>query len=77
MIDNLFMRDESGVAAVTLPRAGCGCFDCIDADAPLAMAYVPMQRFERLHDLERAFDTGTLFVALDKPFLGGGARCDG
>ena len=37
---------------------------------PLAMAYVPMQQFEETYEPEQALDNGTLFPALNKPFLG-------
>ena len=39
---------------------------------PLAMAYVPMQKFENLYEIDSAFCAGTLFKDLDKPFVG---RC--
>ncbi|MBS6865655.1 MAG: spore coat associated protein CotJA [Ruthenibacterium sp.] len=35
---------------------------------PLAIATVPMQRFEKLYPLEKALQRGTLFQALDLPF---------
>ena len=35
---------------------------------PLAIATVPMQRFEKLYPLEKALQRGTLFQALDQPF---------
>ena len=50
-----------------------------DADHPcaerpdcmvLAMAYVPMQKFEELYNPEVGFDRGTVFRALDLPYLG-------
>ena len=41
--------------------------DCIDRD-PLAMAYVPMQQWERTYDLDVALDRGTIFPELDLPF---------
>ena len=44
--------------------------DCIDR-APLAMAYVPMQQWERTYDLDVALDRGTIFPGLDQPFLEG------
>ena len=34
----------------------------------LAMAYVPMQEWEKLHDEETALIRGTLFEALDLPW---------
>lgn len=37
---------------------------------PLAMVYVPLQSFDQLYDLERAFEAGTLFEELDLPFAG-------
>ncbi|MBR2742557.1 MAG: spore coat associated protein CotJA [Clostridia bacterium] len=37
---------------------------------PLAMAYAPMQEWEGLYDAEAALMRGTLFTALDKPFIG-------
>lgn len=37
----------------------------------LAMAYVPYQPFENFFDNETALRRGTLFKALDQPFLGG------
>ena len=44
-------------------------FSYVD-DFPLAMAYIPMQRFENLYGLDEALCAGTLFKDLDKPFLG-------
>lgn len=40
-------------------------------DPVLAMAYVPFQKFEDLYAPETAFENGTLFSGLNKPFLGG------
>ena len=47
--------------------------DC--QDMVLAMAYVPVQRWGVLYDVEVGFDRGTLFPDLDKPFTGGGCNC--
>ncbi|MBQ6809081.1 MAG: spore coat associated protein CotJA [Clostridia bacterium] len=47
----------------------CCDFSCVD-DFPLAMAYVPMQKFINLYNIEDALCAGTLFKDLDKPFLG-------
>ena len=38
------------------------------AGLPLAMAYVPMQEWKNLYDLETGFGQGTLFEDLDFPF---------
>ncbi len=41
---------------------------------PIAMAYVPWQQFNGISDnLDEAYDTGTIFPELDKPFTG--RRC--
>lgn len=41
---------------------------------PIAMAYVPWQKFDRLYDdLEKAYKNGTVFPELNKPFTG--RRC--
>ena len=48
-----------------------GCSLCGRLDGyPLAMAYVPMQRFENLYSPETALCAGTVFADLDKPFCG-------
>lgn len=42
---------------------------------PLAMAYVPWQRYSDPYPVCKAFVRGTIFEALDKPFMGkGGCR---
>lgn len=43
---------------------------CTVRGCPLAMAYVPLQRWEALYDAQEGFGQGTIFMALDKPFLG-------
>ncbi len=41
---------------------------------PIAMAYVPWQKFDKIYDdLGKAFRTGTIFPELNKPFTG--RRC--
>lgn len=41
---------------------------------PIAMAYVPWQRFDKIYDdLEKAYFAGTIFPELNKPFTG--RRC--
>lgn len=39
-------------------------------ELPLAMAYVPMQRYGTTYESENALQRGTLFPDLDKPFTG-------
>ena len=42
-------------------------------NVPVAMAYVPWQKFKMYENLEEAFCTGTIFPDMNKPFLG--RRC--
>ena len=42
---------------------------------PLAMSYVPMQKFENLYNEEKALCRGTLFEDLDLPFKGERGGC--
>ena len=44
---------------------------------PLAMAYVPMQHFKNVYELDEALSYGTIFPELNKPFTGwkGGRSC--
>lgn len=41
----------------------------------LAMAYIPVQQFDTLFDIEAGFDSGTIYPELEKPFMGGGCGC--
>lgn len=45
---------------------------------PLAMAYVPWQKFENLFELEKGLQVGTIFKDLDFPFTVGmcARRCN-
>lgn len=43
---------------------------CVDS-MPLAMAYVPVQKWRNLYDCDVALSRGTMFSELDLPFLGG------
>ncbi|MBR1770865.1 MAG: spore coat associated protein CotJA [Lachnospiraceae bacterium] len=49
-------------------------FDEFPDKFPVAMAYVPWQRFNGIYDdLEKAYRIGTIFPELNKPFTG--RRC--
>ena len=37
---------------------------------PLAMVYSPMQEFDKIYELDKGFDAGTIFSELDLPFSG-------
>lgn len=41
---------------------------------PLAMAYVPMQKFTNLYNAAEGFRAGTVFKDLDLPFKGGSCK---
>ncbi len=58
---------------ILLQNAGLGAV----AGLPLAMAYVPAQRWEDIYEIKTGFDRGTIFRALDKPFLGREPRNNG
>lgn len=45
-------------------------------ELPLAIASVPMQKYEQLFDTEAAFENGTLFRALRLPFEPKEVGCD-
>lgn len=42
---------------------------------PVAMAYVPWQNWQCPYEAEKAFQRGTIFEVLDKPFRGIGGCC--
>ena len=42
---------------------------------PIAMAYVPWQKFDKSFSLCHALKAGTIFPCLEKPFCGKGGRC--
>lgn len=44
-------------------------------DMPLAMAYVPWQKWCSIHKAEHGFCHGTIFKELDRPFRGIGGVC--
>ena len=53
--------------------------DCAKEDRifgmPIAMAYVPWQKWCDLYDAEKGFAKGTIFQELDQPFKGKGGCC--
>lgn len=59
------------------PASGREGYYSMDAlgQFPLAMAYVPWQRFGQTYDPSKALCTGTIFPELDKPFCGKRGVC--
>lgn len=54
-------------------ETNCQCLE----ELPLAMAYVPMQQWGEQYAPVVALERGTLFPALDLPFIGEEAVPDG
>ena len=50
------------------------CADNRSTDMPIAMAYVPMQRWNQVYDMSRGLTRGTIFPELDLPFVMGRCR---
>lgn len=50
------------------PRINTESGDCTD---PLTMVFINMQPLDSVYPLSEAFDAGTLFPNLNKPFYGG------
>lgn len=65
------VRGASRIAGGTVvPAAVQQAIDTL----PLAMVYVPRQKFTGIKDVAGALDAGTVFDALDMPFTGCRAR---
>ena len=59
-----------------LDESGNGEISAMPLDSlPIAMAYVPIQKWQRLYEPDVALERGTLFSELDLPFIGK-AACD-
>lgn len=56
-------------------KAPCTSGNCPLAGMSLAMVYSPEQAFENLYEPEEGLAHGTVFIALDMPFLGDGRKC--
>lgn len=51
------------------------CMTSLPENLSLAMAYVPMQCFKNVYELNDAFQQGTIFPELNKPFMGWKGGC--
>ncbi len=54
---------------------GCCCASAtptaaFPAETPVGMMYVPFQKWEYVYEPQVAIERGTIFEALDKPFIG-------
>lgn len=71
MTEEFFMFNDNNVNAMPIPQPDCNGYKCLDrGNVPLAMAYVAIQKYENLYTPEEALRNGTLFIDLNKPFLG-------
>ena len=88
---NSMRYSGSAKSGQNVPRVGgcggCGCemgdrkgsavsVDCLRGMS-LAMVYSPCQEFEDLYDHTEGLRHGTIFRALDKPFVGKGGKYNG
>ena len=68
---------RSGMSGGTCPGMGSGMRSEMPSENidqfPIAMAYVPWQRWGQIYPMEQALNRGTIFPELDKPFVMG--RC--
>lgn len=62
LLGSLILRDEDAEPD--------GHLSAFPEETPLAMAYVPFQKWEKPYDPEAALCRGTIFPSLDKPFIG-------
>ena len=46
----------------------------LPSDTVVAMAYVPMQFYDQIFEVEEGFSCGTVFPELSKPFFGSDMR---
>lgn len=54
----------------TIRNEAVECSSISSQPLSLAMAYVPMQNWRNLYELDLALERGTVFAELDKPFIG-------
>lgn len=70
--DNQFVRmigkDENNTQT-NCTESNCIQANCIDS-LPLAMAYVPMQKWTTTYGPDAGFSNGTIFPELNLPFVG-------
>lgn len=70
--DNYYRQPEKRISISKCCIQPEGAFpEC----TPVAMAYIPFQNATEIYDECKAFERGTAFPCLDKPFYGGACRC--
>lgn len=68
------MNNEYGLRAA-MENMKCISETPLD-ELPIAMAYVPLQKWRNVYDPDVALERGTLFSELDLPFIGEAAVND-
>lgn len=66
--------EENKMNMAGYPQSMAGAFP---PETPIAMAYVPVQKFQAVYDADTALSVGTIFAELNKPFLDGRAHYAG
>lgn len=67
ILGKIFAQDESAFK----DASDCPMPDSIfPKQTPLAMAYIPFQKWETPYEPEVGLSRGTIFPSLDKPFIG-------
>ena len=79
------IKDSCSMSELQKILSGCGNIPAANLDLPaceksgksyglsgypLAMVYSPMQEFDKLYELDKGFNAGTIFSELDLPFSG-------
>ena len=71
--DEAAMMPQGSKIPVAAENAPAENNACDPSRFPIGMAYVPVQRWQQPYSLEAGFVRGTIFPALDLPFMMGGA----
>ena len=71
--NNAVMSSDCGCGSRASSANGFG--NALLCDAPVGMAYVPMQKFGTTYEPQKALMAGTIFPELDKPFTGKPRGC--
>ena len=66
--DDLLNNALKGIAFMELPENNKPTLSAFPPNAALAMAYVPMQNFNKIYGIEQGFGAGTIFPSLINHF---------
>ncbi len=87
----MYTRYNRNMGSYQNPQCGCGVTPVVEAGTekrcdkddyekcidklPLAMAYVPFQKWRKVHDASAGLAAGTIFQELHMPFYGDRNMC--